>query len=500
MHMGDKETFRQFLLENMKRFPARHYAVVMSGHGAAFGGSMIVHNPEGRIRNDELAEVLNDVNAKTGAAIEVLNMNTCFSANTETLSPLRNTVKNVIASESTVFGATQPFSKVIADLEQSLKAGKQLSGKDLATLFVEEARRQPLGSINVETLSAFDMDKFGTVMDSIRALQTALMDENIAPSVIGKAMRESSRIDYSSFPRQEYLTDIGSFAETIARQTDSKKVRNAAYTLRKSLMECVYAEEHGNNASEFITSRILQMLMHGDKDKQGLTGLTVYYDDKALEPESRLDQIQKTSYAKEVNAEAFLTYVGKNAENEKSKRSLLEKARDGFQRLHTDIRQKLSKATGIHHSFLSIGERIAVGIETLLAFRTLGAAGIPAYPAIFGSLFLIKGVTGAFKGLKDALALSREKKLDTAKKELIVDNNAKGALSLAMGTFGLYLLSVLPSTVAWPAALAAVAIRGGKEIARLIIKRDDYHSFREETQHFEAMTTEEKLAYARSRQ
>jgi hypothetical protein len=235
INMGDKETLREFLIDNVKRFPARRYAVILSGHGAAFGGSMIVHNPEGRIRNEELAEVLKDVTGKTGASIDILDMNTCFSANLESLYPLKGAVKNVVASESTVFAATQPFSTILKDLQQGLREGADLTGKDLSTLIVEESRRRPLGNVYTETLSSIDMEKIGAVADAVGSLQETLMKESVAPEVIREAYMDSARIDYSSVPRQAYVTDVGSFADAISRRVKAPSVRKAALALKSAL-------------------------------------------------------------------------------------------------------------------------------------------------------------------------------------------------------------------------------------------------------------------------
>lgn len=493
VNMGEKETLERFLIDNMKRYPARNYAVIMSGHGAAFGGSMIVHNPEGRIRNEELASVLKNVENETGHRIDLLNMNTCFSANIESVYPLRSGVKTMVASESTVFGATQPFSKVLADLQGALKEGRKISARELAALFVEESHRQPLGSVYTETMSAFDMEKVGKVADSINGLQKILMNEGVDPGVIARAMKESARLSYSSIPRETSLTDIGSFADKITELTGSERVREKASELKDSLKECVFAEKHARNHNEGLLERALHNVTGELQKGSDYSGLSVYYDEDALDPDSRLDQIVKTDYSRDVNAAEFLKYVSRDAESKKQERSFIQRTRDGLGRKHSDLLQSLSKKSGIHQSFLSLGERLGIGVGMMTAFRLLGAAGIPVYPICFGTLFSVKGIVNAFNGFVDATKANNDKIGETDRKEAIVNNIGKGALGLAMSTFGLYLLGILPGAVAWPAAIAAVAIRGGKELAKLILSRDEIKTFREEARRFSEMSIGEKI-------
>jgi hypothetical protein len=76
---------------------------------------------------------------------------------------------------------------VLSDLQNGLKEGLNISGKDLAKLIIEETRRQPLGNLYMETLSAIDMEKIGLLVDKIKNLQTLLMSEGVSPENIKKA-------------------------------------------------------------------------------------------------------------------------------------------------------------------------------------------------------------------------------------------------------------------------------------------------------------------------
>ncbi len=613
INMGDKETLKEFLLKNMKKFPAKRYAVIMSGHGSAFSGSMIVHNPEGRIKNEELAGVFRDVEKETGHKIDLVNMNTCFSANLEALYPLQNSVGTVVASEDVVWSATQPFGKVLDDLQKGIKEGKEISGKDLARLMIEEARRQPLGNLYIKTLSAMDMEKIGTVADDISNLQKTLMEEAVPPASIKKAMEESLRFDFSSVPKQVYVSDVGAFAKEIIKYSDSEKVKSASEKLQKSLGECVFAEQHATSAMQSVTSRVISKIFTsfaGHERMDDASGLTVYYDADALNPDSRLDQIEgwmsipeeslknlpdnidrakldklagkefskgrltselkdlkfsdeeiktimeharlkKSKYSEDVDAVGFLSYVSKATEEEKAGMSSLRKGWNKVKETHKKVIGKISEKTHIPGFIVSFAERVALAVSLFAGVHMLGATGKAVYEAGLGGLFTLQGPLTALKGVKDTLKLvsgtgetaasfkgikdsvklltttnpfktykntkkvvstikspvtaykgitggadlACKEKLTGREKEKIVEHVGNAALGLTLGTFGLYLLGVVPQSVIWPAAILALSIRGGKEVAKVLVSKKDHDGFIKESKEFAEMTATEKLDY-----
>lgn len=492
INMGDGETLKNFLIENMKKYPAKHYGVILSGHGAAFGGSMIVHKPEGRIKNEQLAQVFRDVARETGRPIEFVDMNTCFSANLESLYPLKDCASTVVASESVVFAATQPFSRALADLQQGIKEGRDIHSKELAGLVIEESRRQPLGNLYTETLSAIDMKKLAPVADAVKNLQKAII-ENVEPERVREAYQKCLKIDYSSIPRQIYVTDIGSFADEISRCTDSALVHETAKNLKKAIGECVIDEQHALPAKESLTSRLFHLLTGKQKDWSNLSGISIYYDDDANHPDSRLDQIQKTEYAANSNTEEFLKYLSRASEEEKALRSPLKKGMDGLKEMHAQSLQYLSRKTGVHQGIVSFAEHGMVSAAMWLTFRACAGAGIPLYPLIFGTLLGSKGVLNIFSGIKGCTETVPTADKGVKEKEAVIEHVSKAAMGVAMGAFGLYLLKILPPSAAWPAAIAAIAIRGGKMIANALVHRQERMGFREEVNRFTRMSGAEKL-------
>jgi hypothetical protein len=456
-NMGDPATLKKFLLDNMARYPARHYALFVSGHGAAFGGQAIVHGPEGRIRNEQLAAVLDEVRQESGRRLAMVNLNTCFGANLETVYPLRGVADAVVASEGTIFAGTQAFGRVLADIRQASKEGVDLSGPDLARLCVEESRRQPLGNVYSETLSAIDLSRIDSLASSVDKLYGALIDQKVPPATLREAWAASQRVDYSSVPRQVYVTDLGSFAERIAEKVENVQVREAAGEVRKALARSILARTHPEPLRESLTTTALRRLLGRPLEENApLSGLTTYLDDEAEGPNGRMDQIKKTEFGASTRAAELLAYMG--SEKEKSDATLLGR----LEQKHALLAQKITHLTHVPKA-LAIAERIALGGAMLTTFHALNAIGIPAYAYGFGTYFTVRGAVTAARGLTQAMPAE-----PLARRRALIDAGTKLALGAATTTFGLYLLGALPSVVAWPAAFVAGGVRVGQVIANVL--------------------------------
>ncbi|MCA9794225.1 MAG: hypothetical protein KC910_20605, partial [Candidatus Eremiobacteraeota bacterium] len=202
-NVGQAETLKQFLIKNMERYPARRYGLVMTGHGAAFAGQMIVHGPEGRMQGEEIAQVLREVEQETGKKLDLLNLNTCYGANLETLYPLRGVVDTVVASEGVVFAATQPLGAQLANLQQKLHSGQEVDGPGLARLMVEESRRQPLANSYTRTLSALDTRGFDQLAEAVAGLQEQL--KTLPGDEVAGKLEECRRFLFNSRHRPVHL-------------------------------------------------------------------------------------------------------------------------------------------------------------------------------------------------------------------------------------------------------------------------------------------------------
>lgn len=304
--ISDPATLKKFLLDNMQRFPAKHYALVMSGHGAGFAGQALVRNPDGRMTNEQLGQTLREVAQETGKPLDVLNLNTCYGAGLEVLHPLQGGARTAVASPGVVFGPTQPFGNVLQHLQDDLKAGKSVDGPELARRFVAESYEQKMASVATPTLSAFDLDGLPQVSQAVASLHEGVIAEGVPPATVREALQEALRFDYATVPRQLYVTDLVSFAERLAEKAPT--LAQPAQDLKESVLACRIAEQHGAPDTLF-TSLLRYPLRQPQADLTGLGGLTLHYDDDVNTAGNRLARVKDTELGQQVGIEKFFSYL-----------------------------------------------------------------------------------------------------------------------------------------------------------------------------------------------
>ena len=306
--MADPATLKAFLIENMARFPAEHFALTITGHGAAFQGQAIVRGPQGRsaISNDDLGRVLREVAQETGQSVDLVNLNTCYSANLESLYSLKDATRALVASQAALSLGTQPFAAVLAEVQQRLAAGSSVSPQDLARVFVDQSARQPLSGLYSPTLSAIDPAGLGELGQSLAALQGACQQQGIEPKALRECLSQALGIDFSG-PVQ--LTDLGSLAGVISERIDNQKVREAAARVVADLQASVLGEQHAESGQQSWLERGMRripFLVGPQKDLTGASGLTVFWNP---EEKQRLALIEGSSFGKDHPAGRFMEYL-----------------------------------------------------------------------------------------------------------------------------------------------------------------------------------------------
>ncbi len=476
---GSAQTLKQFLVDNMKRYPSRRIGLVISGHGAAFGGQAIVHGPDGRIKNEELAQVLREVEAETGRKLDMLNLNTCFAANLETLYPLRDSARALVASEGKVFAATQPFGQVLQTLQQGLEQGRDVTGADLARLCVEESRRQPLGNLYTGTMTAVDAAGLQEAARAQEDLQQTLRLRGTDPQVVRQALRDAKRVLYSASPERIYLTDVSSFASLVEERVADEEVRAAVRRVREAIQGCVLAEHHEDAARESLASRAGRLVLgHPLPDYSGLGGLTVYLDGDPEGRNNRVDQVTQTPYGQDVDTAGFHAWLGEAARAERDAAPAWKRGLRAVAAKHEQLLARVGKALRIPAAARFV-ERMAISAAMLGTFTALSMAGIPAYPMVMGSVSTVRGAREAALGVTQAARLNAGGRLSAHQKETLLDCAGRVTQGAALGCFGLGLLSVIPRPVVLAAGLTALALRGGKEAAKVWAtrhERDQVHA------------------------
>lgn len=311
--MSDPATLKQFVLDSMKKYPARHFALVITGHGAAIQGQAITRGAEGRkaISNDQLGQVLTEVKTESGQGLDLVNLNTCFSANLESLYCFKDGTGVVVASEGELSLHTQPFGSVVDRLQSRLAHGQSVDARQLGTLFVDEAGQQPLADLYTPTLSATDTTGLQALAASVAALQSACMKGGLSPERLREYLGRAASVDFARSPRPVKLADLGSLARVLREQCDNTEVKARAQDVEKQLAATVIAEQHTSKGQESLLGkavRRLPFLVGAQSDMTGAGGLTVFWQGGE---EERQALISRSSYGKAHPIENFMAYLAK---------------------------------------------------------------------------------------------------------------------------------------------------------------------------------------------
>ncbi len=488
---GEASALKAFLVDNMKRYPAQHFALIMSGHGAGFAGQSVVGGS--RIKNEELGQLLREVAQEVGRPIDVLNLNTCYSAGLEVLHPLQGGANVVVASESTVNAANQSFAPTLEALQNSLKAGQSVSPEELGKLFVEESRFQPLSNLYTPSLSAFKLEGIGPLADTLGQLHQRLMDLKVPPEQLREALQQTQQLPYASVPRAVPIFDLGSFVRKLPQFCDDERVAELCHQLQEQLQSALLAEQHATAEKETPTTRALRpFLGKPSGDLSGLSGLSIYYETLLHKPGHRLAQVKDTALGKQLQIETFSQYLSQTEVQQPSR----------LEQLSTRVRQaelKLHKSIGIPY-VVPVAKWGLKAAAFLGASAALSYLGVPVSEMLLGPWFAGSGFWGAARNVHEALTIARQPgERSIEQREKLVDCAAQATLGATMGTFGLHMMGLLPASVVWPVVGVALAARLGKVAGKALSNRSELAQHRQQAERFaRAETVADRLRVAAS--
>lgn len=479
---------KRFLLDNMRRFPARHFALIMSGHGCGFAGQAVT--AQGRMSNEELAQVLREVAHETGQKMDVLNLNTCYSAGLEVAAPLLGGARVMVGSQSTVCAANQSMAGVLQALQGSLKAGESVSAEDLGRLFVEESRHQPLSNLYTPTLSAVDVDRAAALAEDVGELHRLLLDRKVDPALLRGVLKDSLKLDYASVPRAVQVMDLGSFLTTLGQRCPDALVRQQCKTMLDTLKQAVLGEQHQAPERESATTRLLRPFLGKDyEDLSGCTGLTIYYEEQPDRPGHRLAQVENTPLGKKWQIRRLVDYIQEGQSRPEPGR---------LEKMGEKVRQwelKAHKAVGVPY-VVPLAKRCLKVAAFLGAGAALHHLGVPVSEAILGPYFAGSGAWAAGQQLwQGGKVLAQKEPLSLEQREKVIDAAASATLGLTMGTFGLHMMGVLPASVVWPLVGIATAAKVGRFAAKVASHGSAVEATRQEAREFsQASTVGQKLS------
>jgi len=266
--MGDPTSLEDFVSWGMKKYPAKHYMVVVMGHGGAWIGAA-EQSPSGM--GEAITEGVAKANEETGRndKIDVIMFNSCYMGNAEAVFEMKDAADVTIASENYaragIFGHWGMF---LDAMSKDIEKGKPFDGKQFAKEIVDFYKEQgkeikenfPEFSNWKEsylTLSAIDNKKLNKLAKSFKKFVNTLNKYDVPDHVLFREVAKTKNYDSGAhnpsqiFGFYDTIRDLGDFMDNVRQNPDIPiEVKDSAAHVTESLKEAIINEQHEGKGME----------------------------------------------------------------------------------------------------------------------------------------------------------------------------------------------------------------------------------------------------------
>lgn len=289
LDMSSPKVLEDFLAWGIKKYPARHYAIVLAGHGNGFLGTQQDYHSHGRDMSlENLDKVFENVREQTGVKPDVLFMDACLMSQAEAVYQIRDTAKYMVGSENVNYNCLAYFD-FLKDLNDRMEKGENVTSEMMATGMVKAASGHDR---DIPTISALNLEKVESLSGIMKELASALLSTTVEPSLIRDAMDHSVRFipeGRNSKPLSDYR-DLYSLAENL--QADARigdqTVKNAAQKIMKLIENDIVLAEHHKESG---------------LGKESIHGLTVYMPVDGFPKDDDYSRVISTWKARDIKPE-----------------------------------------------------------------------------------------------------------------------------------------------------------------------------------------------------
>jgi hypothetical protein len=258
---------QDFVAWGMKNYPAKHYVVVLMGHGGAWTGALQMSPSD---MGMALMAGAQDAGLEKGETetIDTLVFNSCYMGNLESLHQMQGSAKTILASEmsarSSVF---HHWPAILSSLQEYLDKGKEFDAHEFSKEFVQLYRKQgesleneplirKLSKESFKTLAAVDASKIEGVTVAWKKFLDDWERLGVTDDVIFRNIKNSK--NYPSFaytPEMLFdygtLRDLGDIVDNLQKDPDVPiLLRQDARAVEAALEKAILAEQHTGEGME----------------------------------------------------------------------------------------------------------------------------------------------------------------------------------------------------------------------------------------------------------
>jgi len=305
--MSASKTLEDFLIWGMEKYPAKHYIVLFSDHGAGFLGA---EEDRGNLMSmPTIREALEKVAEKTGKKPDIVAFDACLMAQAEVAYELKDSAKYLVASEEIIGGDGYPYQEILPRIDAALSEGKS-DPKEISKIFIEEAEN--VNESSTITLSAIDLSAVGKVVNAANSLAKHILEGKADIEDVRDSIRYAQRYSIDSPTMAPYgdFRDLRDLADTLQNNPNIKnsEIKKDLTELKKAIDAAVVSEEHSD-----------------DEDYEGSHGISIYAPRREKNVDSSLieqyDELRMSKRTKWNELIKVLTDYDEMAESDDSDRA-----------------------------------------------------------------------------------------------------------------------------------------------------------------------------------
>lgn len=262
MNLGEKELYKpqelaDFVIWAMQNFKSKNYLVVLMDHGGGWIGAFMDDSTSSRniMKPQDMSEAFSLVKTATHSVPDVIHMNACLMANTETAFEMRKSGRFYVGSEEMGEVEAFKYDEIVSTLQEKLNNGGQFSPEDMAKFLVEYYSKHTKA---FKTISAIDLQKMENVKNNLKKLSKALVNTKTSLTVLKDLINNSqnfSRCCENVF--YSFYKDLYDIAKRISNHPNIKdeKLQETADDLMKSIDDAVIANFAGTYTRDEVLDK-----------------------------------------------------------------------------------------------------------------------------------------------------------------------------------------------------------------------------------------------------
>jgi hypothetical protein len=242
-NMSDPKVMTNFLVEMITKYPAEHFAFIISDHGLGWRGAVADDTSKDFMSIPKIRQALEEAQKITGVKIDILGFDACLMASGEVATELKNTAEYMVASQESEGASGWAYTPLLSSdtlkrLDTDLRNRLNISPREFAERMIENAKHD---QYSIPTLSAFDLKKIDKYEESVNKFSQAILDTETPDNILKELSKKTQNFNQSSSKDQYH------FAELITKssQINDEILKTAAMELMNVISnELIFREQH----------------------------------------------------------------------------------------------------------------------------------------------------------------------------------------------------------------------------------------------------------------